>query len=326
MKLLKIKKIKKQTSHDLNIEDTNTFFANGVLVHNSNAGVSINKNGDIWGQSRKGIVTIKQDNMGFAFFVEKNKETFVDLFNTINFVDADFITIFGEWCGKGIQKGMGINHLEKMFVIFAVKLSYNDEEKTNRYLKPENFDYLKSEENRIYNIQNFQTKKYNIDFNKPAEIQNELIDDMLEVEKECPVAKALGVIGIGEGIVLKHYSDDGSVLQFKVKGDLHQSSGNKGKGDKKKQIISPEKLNSINEFVEYAVTEGRLNQAIEQVFTINGEDIDIKKLGHFLKWMMSDIVSEEIDTMKSNGLEPKDVGKAVSLESKKWFLEKWNKV
>jgi hypothetical protein len=139
--------------------------------------------------------------------------------------------------------------------------------------------------------------------------------------------KTLEIDMIGEGIVWKHYSDYGSIIQFKVKGKKHAGERN-GKNNKVKtlQIIDTEKLNSITEFVEYVVTLERLNQAIEKVFTMNGENIDIKKMGEFLKWIMSDIIAEEMDTMIDNNLEPKDVAKYVSNKAKKWFLIEWNKL
>jgi len=298
-------------------------FEGTVKLHGTNAGVSINRDKEMWAQSRENIITITKDNAAFAFFVESNKDIFKELFNSINMKDADFITIFGEWAGGNIQKGVAINGLEKMFVIFAVKLSYIDTEKrTNIYLNSQEFKNIKSIENRIYNIQDFKKFTVNIDFNKPEEIQNHLIEITAEVEKECPVGKAFGKVGIGEGVVYKHYKDDGSILQFKVKGEKHAG----GSKPKKLQIVDTEKLNSVNEFVEYAVTESRLNQAIEKVFTANGEEIDIKKMGKFLKWVMSDIVAEEMDTLKNNNLEPKDVSKNVSNKARTWFIVKWNKI
>jgi len=297
-------------------------FEGSVKLHGTNAGVTMNREGEMWAQSRENILTLEKDNAGFAVFVEKNKDIFKELFSNIDMKDADFVTIFGEWCGGSIQKGVALNQLGKMFVVFAVKLSHIDEDRANFYLTKEDFKDVKSTENLIFNIQDYKTFKIDIDFENPALSQNQMIEWMLEVEKECPVCKELGVSGIGEGIVFKHYKEDGSILQFKVKGEKHA-----GKNKiKKTQIVDIEKLNSVKEFAEYTVTEGRLNQAIEKVFTMNNEEIDIKKMGAFLKWIMSDIISEETDTLIENGLEPKDVGKQVSNMARKWFLEKWNKV
>ena len=292
-------------------------FQGTVKSHGTNAGVTMNREGEIWAQSRENIITIEKDNAGFAFFVEANKETFKNLFKLIDFEDADYITIFGEWCGGNIQKNVAINGLDKMFIVFAVKLSYDDVEKTNRYNK--DFSNIKSNDNKIYNIEDFKTFTIDIDFNNPKESQDELIEIMLETEKECPIGKSFGKNGLGEGNVWKCYSEDGSLIQFKVKGEKHA-----GKSKIKKQIVDVEKLNTINEFVDYTVTEGRLNQGLEKIF-IN-EEIDIKKLGQFLKWINDDVLTEESDTLIESKLEPKDVKKALSTKARKWFLEKWNNI
>ncbi len=305
---------------DLTITPPTLTFEGTVKLHGTNAGVTINKDGEMWAQSRENIISIIKDNAGFAFFVDSNKKIFEELFKSLDMKDADFLTIFGEWSGGNIQKGVAINGLPKMFVIFAVKLAYADE-RVSTYLNAAKFEHLKSIENKIFNIQDYKKFTVDIDFDNPGLIQNHLIEITSEIEKECPVGKAFGNEGVGEGIVYKHYKENGSVLQFKVKGEKHAG----GSKIKKPQIVDVEKLNSINEFVEYAVTEGRLNQAIEKVF--GSEDaIDIKKMGNFLKWIMSDIVTEEMDTLKSNNLEPKDVGKNVSHKARNWFLVKWNNI
>ena len=140
----------------------------------------------------------------------------------------------------------------------------------------------------------------------------------MAVEEECPVGKAFGNSGTGEGIVWKCDTEKGTI-RFKVKGEKHSSS--------KVKTLAPvdtEKLNSVREFAEYAVTESRLEQGIEKVFTSINEEIDIKKLGNFLKWIANDVIKEELDTLKDNGLEPKDVTSAISNIARNWFLNKWN--
>ena len=88
--------------------------------------------------------------------------------------------------------------------------------------------------------------------------------------------------------------------------------------------MDPEILKSIEDFIDYAVTENRLNQGIETVFTQNGEEIDIKKMGAFLKWIATDIFTEEKDAIVASGLEMKQLGKYISNKARIWFLAKWN--
>lgn len=293
-------------------------FTGTVKLHGTNAGVTLTKNGDFYPQSRENVISIEKDNAGFAFFVESNKEVFNEFFKTLDIRDADYITIFGEWAGGNIQKGVAINGLPKMFVIFAVKLSYDEEAKTNYFLTNEETKHLKNPDAKIYNVLDFENYTIEIDFENPHMAQNKLIELTQAVEDECPVGKAFGNIGTGEGIVWKCDTEKGTI-RFKVKGEKHSSS--------KVKTLAPvntEKLNSVKEFAEYSVTESRLNQGIEKVFTSINQEIDIKKIGDFLKWIANDIIKEELDTLKDNGLEPKDVTSAISNVARKWFLDKWN--
>lgn len=293
-------------------------FSGTVKLHGTNAGVTLTKTGEMYAQSRENVITIEKDNAGFAFFVESNKESFKKLFKTLDIRDADYLTIFGEWCGGNIQKNVAINGLPKMFVIFAVKLSFDDEQKANYFLTDDETKHLKNVDSRIYNILDFEQFKIDIDFQNPQLIQNKLIELTNDVEVECPVGKAFGNIGVGEGIVWKCDTPKGT-LRFKVKGEKHSSS-------KVKHLapVNTEKVNSIKEFAEYVVTESRLNQAIEKVFTSVNQPIDIKKMGDFLKWINNDVMKEEIDTLNDNGLEPKDVNGVISNLARTWFLDKWN--
>jgi hypothetical protein len=293
-------------------------FTGTVKLHGTNAGVTLTKSDDIYPQSRENVISVEKDNAGFAFFVESNKKVFKDFFKTLDIKDADYITIFGEWAGGNIQKGVAINGLPKMFVIFAVKLSYDDEAKSNYFLTNEETKHLKNPDAKIYNVLDFENYTIEIDFENPHLAQNKLIELTMAVEAECPVGKAFGNIGVGEGIVWKSDTYNGT-LRFKVKGEKHSSS--------KVKTLAPvntEKVNSIKEFAEYVVTESRLEQAIEKVFTAVNQEIDIKKMGEFLKWITNDVIKEELDTLNDNGLEPKEVTSAISNIARKWFLDKWN--
>ena len=291
-----------------------------VKMHGTNAGVTINKDGEIYAQSRSNIITVEKDNAGFAFFVESKKEIFKGWFEELDFKGFDYITIFGEWCGGNIQKGVAINGLPKMFVIFDIKRSYeNIEQGDNIYSSNEEIKLFRDSEHNIFNIYDFQTYEIEIDFNRPEEIQNKIVELTLQVEDECPVGKYFGSIGVGEGIVFTYRNEDGSKYRFKSKGLKHSNSKVKTLAS-----VDTDKLNSVKEFVDYAVTENRLYQGIEKVFGINGE-LDIKRTGDFLRWVVGDVIKEELDTLSDNKLEPKDVTSAISVKARGWLLEKINK-
>jgi hypothetical protein len=292
-------------------------FNGTVKLHGSNGAVCFSNDGEMWFESRNRILSIDTDNNGFWQFCHDREEIFKYLISQIQYFyfndsNPGIITIFGEYCGQGINQGCAIHQLSKRFIIFAVKISTVEDHAY--YLDSTN---LRNVDNQIHNINDFKTYKINIDFNYPELSQNKFVEFVDEVEQECPVSKAFGVSGIGEGIVWTGYYE-GVRHVFKTKGEKHSVT--------KVKTIAPvnvEKVNSIKEFVEYAVTENRLNQAVTEVF--EGEEPTIQKMGEFLRWIMKDISAEETDTLGENGLILKDVGRSVSNKARPWFQELLNK-
>ena len=315
---------KGEAIYDQSLPKPTLTFKGTVKLHGTNAGVCYNVRGGLWAQSRENIITPEQDNAGFAFFVESNKEVFETLVKMIsNRSNIDLnkttISIYGEWCGGNIQKGVGITNLPKSFFIFGVKITPHviafDLEAQKKYPAywVDSTD-LGNSEVKIYNIADFKTFSMDIDFNMPQLKQNELSEITIGVETECPVAKAFGFTGIGEGVVwTTEYK--GTVHRFKVKGEKHSASKVRTLA-----AVDVDKLNSIKEFVDYAVTESRFNQALEKVFT-NGEPIDVKKMGDVIRWVVNDVVKEEIDTMSANKIEPKEVNKYISAKVREMFFK-----
>lgn len=296
-------------------------FKGTVKLHGTNAAVCQNNDDGIWVQSRENIITPEKDNAGFAFFVESNKGMFGVLFSQVasknNIGPKDTISIYGEWAGGNIQKGVGITNIEKSFFIFGVKVTPHTTTEEEAKSKPAywvDYSYLRIPENRIYNIDDYPTWEIDIDFNMPQLVQNKLSELTLAVEEECPVAKAFGFSGIGEGIVWSTNLND-NVHRFKTKGEKHSSSKVKTLA-----AVDTEKLESIQSFVEYAVTESRFNQALENVFP-NEEPIENKKLGDVIRWVVNDVIKEEMDTMADNKIEPKDVNKYISSKVRDMFFK-----
>lgn len=298
-------------------------FKGTVKLHGTNAAVSYNEDGGLWAQSRENIITPEKDNAGFAFFVESNRDAFQKLIAEVlikNDLDAkqNTVTIYGEWCGGNIQKGVGISNLPKSFFIFGVKVSPIVADEEEAKLKPAywvDYDYLRSPDNKIYNILDYATWEIDIDFNMPQLVTNKLSELTLAVEEECPVAKAFGFSGIGEGIVWT-VELNGVVYRFKVKGEKHAGSS------KVKTLanVDVEKLESVRDFIDYAVTQGRFNQGIENTFP-NEEPINVKKMGDLIRWVVNDIIKEESDTLAENGLEPKDVNSQISGRVREMFFK-----
>jgi len=292
-------------------------FTGTVKLHGTNASVCFNSIDGFWAQSRKNIITVDKDNAGFAFFAYNNKIEFCSLIDKIvndHQIDTNnyTVSIYGEWAGKGIQKGVGISEIEKAFFIFGVKVSHISDNTVPSYWLESS--ELRFNEKRIYNIEDFQTYRVIVDFGEPQMSQNKFIEITEQVEKECPVALFFGIKeSVGEGVVWST-EYNGNVHRFKVKGEKHSVSR-----VKKLASVDTEKLESIKSFVDYAVTENRFNQAIESIF--GDGDLDITKMGDLLRWMVKDIASEEMDVMADNNLEPRDVNKYISHKTREMFFE-----
>jgi len=294
-----------------NLRDSKLTFEGTVKLHGTNAGVSYTPEEGLYVQSRNRIITVRDDNAGFAQFIAKREELFINEFKKIS-RPGYITTLFGEWCGGNIQKGVALNELDKMYVIFAVKFTNTLDDTTYTYER-NNFN---SPENSIYNSNQFPKYSIEVDFSAPNLIQNEIIALVSSVEKECPVGKYFNVSGVGEGIVFCHYNTRGvRDYIFKAKGQKHSAS-------KVKTIakVDVEKIASIESFLDYAVTENRLNQGIEQVFTINNLTPTKQHTGDYIKWIRQDVFSEELDTLNLNGLNPKDVISYLSLKAKNFFF------
>ncbi len=274
-----------------------------VKLHGTNAGIRIDENGFISFQSRNRVITTEDDNSGFAnHFSQFGVIDLESLIYQLDLYDGP-ITIFGEWCGQGIQRSVGISELPKMFVTFAVQYGDGGDAVIKR-------EGVSDKEMGIYSVYEFPTFKETLNVNFPEECQQRLVAITEAVEAECPVAASFGVKGVGEGVV---WTGGGHTM--KVKGDKHSAS-------KVSKLKSPEDLEhsrKLKEFAENYVTEARMNQAIDFLKEM-GHDLSEKSTGHFIRWIFNDIIKEESDTMAEWGLEKKDVGKSVPAIAKGWYF------
>jgi hypothetical protein len=294
-------------------------FKGTVKLHGTNASVCGNLEDGVWAQSRNNIITPESDNAGFAFFVESKKEVFTQLIaevflkNELDMID-NTVTIYGEWCGKSIQKNVGISDIDKSFFIFGVKITPNDENEVAYWV---DYDYLRAPEHNIYNIDDYKTYSIDIDFKNPQLFQNKLSELTLGVEEECPVAKEFGFSGIGEGIVwVSEYK--GSQLRFKVKGEKHAGKSKVKTLNK----VDDEKIKKLIDVAEKVTPTWRLSQMLSEACDLmNGGTIDRSKLGDYLRLVIGDVIKEDMDILVDAGVEPKDVNKYISEIARRYFFE-----
>jgi len=309
--------------YDPSIQKPTLTFTGTVKLHGTNAGVCFNNKDGFWVQSRENIITIEKDNAGFAMFSTRNQEVLTKMMVDTakeNDVDLDKFTmsLYGEWAGPGIQKTVGISMLpQKSLFIFGIK--YSDELDPHFGAHWLDNSKLKSEYNFIYNINDFKTFSVDIDFNMPQMIQNKLIELTIAVEEECPVAKHFGNDNtLGEGIVfICEYKD--VVYRFKSKGEKYAA----GSKPKVLRVVDNERLKLIVDTAEKVTPVWRLEQMLEKTFDfMNGGELDRAKLGDYIRFVINDIVKEDIDILIEANLELKDVSKHVSDISRKYFFSK----
>lgn len=280
---------------------------NGTIkAHGTNIGIRINNNNQQC-QSRNKTIDIENDMYGFCKWHSNKIDFFNSIYNELSLDKNDEIIIFGEWAGKGIQKGVAISEVDKFFYIFGIKVVKDN----NITYWLDDYEFISKYKDIVFAD---QIKNYiiELDLDNPKFIQNKLIELTNNVEKECPIGLHFGISGIGEGIVWEYIDENGKSFKFKVKGEKHSVTK-----VKKLASIDPEKLKSINEFVEYSITENRLNQAL---FESCNNDPDIKNIGLFLKWINNDIIKEESDTLKENGLVFQDVVKGITIKAKTLYM------
>lgn len=323
-------------------------------IHGTNAAVVIARDGTWHVQSRERILTPESDNAGFAAWAYGNKAYFdslADYLKASMLSEETHIAIYGEWCGGNIQKGVGVNLLPKMFVVFGMGYvrpnpkANPDNDGMNHATSWADFDYWLMWHNEIckagieipknlYRISEFPSEYVVVDFASPTLSQNALVEKTLAAEKDCPVARHFlpnheGEL-VGEGWVWKWQWQDGDndipepmlealdQIRFKTKGEKHSSS--------KVVAIAPvdvEKVKSIDAFVEYACTENRLNQGLQKMEEL-GQALDNSAIGVYIKWVVGDIMKEELDTMVASGIEPKDVNGKISRKAKDFLMPHLN--
>jgi len=308
-------------------------FKGTVKLHGTNASIVLGLDDEIYTQSRERVITPLDDNAGFATWLVQHKDFFGKVLNDIEHqyahIGIDVVQIYGEWCGGSIKKGVGISKLPKMFVIFGVRVSESAEsqqwldvdilrEPFAKYGKPDN----------VHLNTDFPVFFINIDFNKPEYSQQDLIDLTIEVEKDCPVARKFlpdtNEELIGEGLVWEALQTDNlpfSVqgIRFKTKGEKHQNS--------KVTVLVPvdlEKVASVDEFVEKTCTENRLKQGLDKL-TEMGLGVNSQNTGTYLKWVMSDAIKENLETLSESGLTTKDVSGKLANKAREFYLSQVKK-
>lgn len=295
-----------------------------VKLHGCNSSIVVDRFDRFTYQSRNRVLkahdeeySSKEDNYNFVGQMQSHEEGVLQIINAVRECVCSVnysIILYGEWCGEGIQKGVALSKVSKRFIIFDIFIKTGED--SGFFMDKREINGLKHNVDLIQYITDFPHYTMMIDMANPKLSQNELVNLTLAVEKECPVGKQLGVTGIGEGIVWSpvDIDYDDTDYTFKVKGEKHSVSKVKTLAE-----VDPVKLAAVKDFVDYTVTEPRLEQGVEYLKEMQ-IPYDKSSTGAFLKWLFADIMSEEKDTYEASGLERKDIGRAVADRGRFWYI------
>lgn len=308
-----------------NIPELSVLFQGTVKLHGTNAACIMDTDGDIYFQSRSRILDTVNDNCGFCNFGHENIAVFKSIFDRIKelYAQPGKIQLYGEWCGGNIQKGVGLNKVPRMFVIFDIRISEDDESKNwfNAEMISEVMAGISTD--TIKHIYLFDTFFLNISTNN-LETGRETLEQLTrEVEKDCPVSRA--ILGNtsdtlpGEGIVWKAKSSNDKLVDlsrftFKTKGEEHKTL-------KTKQLVpmDVELANNVSELVNTILTNARLEQGIAYLKEQNLPIINTSTM-HYINWVIDDCFKECNDIIVASGIDTKLVKKNLAETARKFFL------
>lgn len=315
-----------------------------VKLHGTNSGVALDvATGEMQVQSRERVLSIEDDNHGFCAWVKSErglKEVGALMGCALSSPGLPAssqrstlkeIRAFGEWCGPSVNAKTAIGKLPERWVIFGVLLTWENGQEHWLHVEPIAEAWARSgaadllpgacpDGLKIHFITDYPRYTLSIDFNEPEAALGPLEKLTLEVEVSCPVAKAMGSDGIGEGLVWVCNDPVYGRHVFKTKGSKHKGT----KNSRPVQVV-PEAMASLDAFVNAVLTDSRLEQGFDLLAAQFGK-VTQDHLGDFLQWVGRDVLKEESDTMQASGLEKKTVMPVLNRRAKAWLTPRLAKL
>lgn len=301
-------------------------------IHGTNAAVCYSEPDGFWVQSKNNIIEPGDDNAGCAAAAYVNVEAWTGMIkylaqvHDINLSES-IISIYYEWAGGNIQAKSALTGLGKRSMIFAhykvSPIEHDPEERSIWLPTTTNGIPVASGINAIYNVRDFATWGFGVDFENVKLSQNQFLKILEGVEKSSPVGRYFDKPeNIGEGVVGTFMWED-ILYRFKVKGDKHSNT----KVKKLKPVDEAHEQRKVNFVNEYAITGSRLLQAWQETFGIEEEKREphISATGDFLRWYVNDVMKEEDDKRLVMGLVWKELNPMISRSARQWFMEQLEK-
>ena len=314
--------------------DEKVVYRGKIKLDGTNAGVSFDWNQNTLPQSRQRSLSVIDDNYGFASFCQEMQiEQFKMNLNS-NLEQFSFpekvvkFTLFGEWCGKQIQNSLAISQINKrVFAIFSIQINDNllivNPEIANKFCLSIFPNLLVAHDKfEIQILPWYNEEQYIVDFSSSEKTEptlNRINSEVNKIGQEDPFVKCnYNFSGPGEGLVFYPYSD----RSFLAK-EIFANIGFKVRCPEKQVIkskqpaqINPEKVGSIQEFVDLVLTTARLEQGLQNI-----DSLDKKNTGKFLSWILNDIQTECQYELQESNLKWKDVSQLVSETSRNWYFK-----
>jgi len=183
-------------------------------LHGTNVGITFTTKAS-WVQAKNRVLSGHQDHYGFFRYITNFRRE--DFFEDPSYLDDlgeyESLTLYGEYVGKSLMKGTAVNLLpERRFVAFAV---YRSSEPGILSKPPK----MKAPFDNVMPLD--ATLRLSTDLSNFEQVLEDAKRLTLEVDKECPWAKARGIEGPGEGIVWRPL-DGNRNLWWKTKGKKHK--------------------------------------------------------------------------------------------------------
>ena len=217
-------------------------FTGRVKVHGTHGDIRQHEDGSLTVQSRNRIITQDKDNFDFAKFVESRSDAFANIFEAIRIAEggATEVMISGEYCGKNIQSGVAVNALDRFFIIYSVFAN-------GKWHEPS--PYMCSDRYNIFSIASYPELTVEMKKDDVGTLEKTCLKLANRVAESCPIGKAMGVEGLGEGIVWKcNFNPAKSDLWFLTKAETFVQSNTKEK-------VTNVKLEYAKNFAEGQMTE-----------------------------------------------------------------------
>jgi hypothetical protein len=307
-----VKLFNDKNSKDAHISKVN--YISKVKLDGTNAAVCVYGDGTIVAQSRNNIISVEDDNMGFAAWVEPHKESLRELASCLK---SNMVLVFyGEWFGAKIQSS---DLPGRYWAVYAMAISTDDEPKKTISVDPGVI-------NNFLGVLGFRDDCFVLDIEHYITINysNNLISHAVnEIEtlvKEAELCdrfynEYFDKVIPGEGYVYYPVDKDllliNTSLMFKAKTQAHRV-----KKTPTAVEIDPVKLDNTQSFIDTFVTEQRLKQGVSEIGGYHTNYI-----GKYIAWVGRDIHKECQHELEANKLEWKELVKKVNKTARDWYME-----